>query len=269
VRRARAAGVHVLLNGIHGNASVSFEGRGGLERLLAEGCWMTLARHLGRLPQGRWRTLSRAVTGAFCEPATLARLRGRQPVRPLRHPQLFSEGTRRLAENAVPMASSRAGERRRFLLAPRHAFEADWTAHEGVEMRDPTGDRRLCEYVLRCPPEAFVGDGFDRLQARLLGAGVVPDAVRWRRSRGVQSPEVAAHFPIYAGRYREAWARLQRLPELAELVNLEEAGAALERLIGGEDAPGPARVLNRIISVGLFLEACARPAAIPVIGQHA
>ena len=45
-------------------------------------------------------------------------------------------------------------------------------------MRDPTGDRRLCEYVLRCPPEAFVGDGFDRLQARLLGAGVVPDAVR-------------------------------------------------------------------------------------------
>ena len=110
-RRAREAGVHVLLNGIHGNASISFEGRGGLERLLAEGRWVLLARHLERLPQGAWSTLARTIAGTLCRPATLARLRGRDAARRLRHPQLFSEWTRRLAERLIPAETSRAGER--------------------------------------------------------------------------------------------------------------------------------------------------------------
>ncbi len=65
-------------------------------------------------------------------------------------------------------------------------------------------------------PEAFLGDGFERLQARMLGAGRVPDSIRWRRTQGQQAPEEAALFALYPARYRAAWAEARQLPWFAK-----------------------------------------------------
>jgi hypothetical protein len=50
----------------------------------------------------------------------------------------------------------------------------------------------------------------------MLGAGRVPDSIRWRRTQGQQAPEEAALFALYPARYRAAWAEARQLPWFAK-----------------------------------------------------
>ena len=141
-----------------------------------------------------------------------------------------------------------------FIAKPKTAFSADHLAYANVEMRDPTADRCLHEYLLNCPPEAFVGDGFERLQARLLGAGKVPENIRWRRSRGEQVPEEAGFFGLYPQRYREAWNEVRKLPWTNEYIDVFAVDQVLNDLIEGrEDSRSLSTGLHRILDIGLFI----------------
>ncbi len=60
-------------------------------------------------------------------------------------------------------------------------WAADAIAQEGIEDRDPTGDRRLIELLLSFPLEAFSIAGWPRGLARAMGQGLIPD---WSASAG-------------------------------------------------------------------------------------
>ena len=258
--RARAAGCEVVLAGFHGNSTVSFAGHGGVTRLLRRGRWQRALEHMRQERGFGARSMLRhALVAATGEPAVrkLSRLLGNHPP-PFMPPgaQLMQPHVRGYYPVAPPdlMPVVDRADWRRFISQPRTAFCADMRAHAGVEFRDPTGDRRLCEHLLGCPADAFVGGGFGRLQARLLGEGRVPDAIRWRRTLGDQAPEQAGWFSLYPERYRDAWADVRRLPWTREFIDCAQVDDVLEDLVCGRPHPRLiAAAVHRILDIGTFI----------------
>jgi len=52
-----------------------------------------------------------------------------------------------------------------------------------IESRVPFLDHRFAEHVLRMKPEWLIKNGFTKYPLRQLGAGLVPDEIRWRRDK--------------------------------------------------------------------------------------
>jgi asparagine synthase (glutamine-hydrolysing) len=52
-----------------------------------------------------------------------------------------------------------------------------------IESRVPFLDHRFAEHVLRMKPEWLIKDGYTKYPLRRLGAGLVPDEIRWRRDK--------------------------------------------------------------------------------------
>jgi asparagine synthase (glutamine-hydrolysing) len=57
-----------------------------------------------------------------------------------------------------------------------------------VEHRSPFFDRRLVEFCLALPPEQKLSRGRERVVMRRAMAGVLPEKVRWRKSKGNLTP---------------------------------------------------------------------------------
>ncbi|MES2367125.1 MAG: asparagine synthase-related protein [Pseudomonadota bacterium] len=255
--RARQAGCSVVLTGMRGNGSISFAGADGVRRIIRQVRWRHLARHVRNMPGNRGRYLLRSLMSAcvnehLLEQFQKARVKKPPPPGfPLVQP--VTQAIYQRTSLSWPALTKRV-HWADFMARPNTAFAADFLAYADVEIHDPTGDRRLHEYLLNCPPEAFVGDGFERLQARLLGAGKVPESIRWRRSRGEQVPEKAGFFGLYPERYREAWNAVRDLPWTSECINISAVDRALNDFIQGRrDARFLSTTLHRILDVGLFI----------------
>jgi asparagine synthase (glutamine-hydrolysing) len=78
----------------------------------------------------------------------------------------------------------------------------------GIDLRDPTADRRLVEYCLSIPTEYYLCDGVDRGLARRAFADRLPQAVLTERRKGYP----AADWHEFAGAGRdELAAELDRI----------------------------------------------------------
>lgn len=256
-RQARQHGCRVVLTGQRGNASISFAGAGGVAGMLRSGQWARFTGHIAALPGRRGRQLLRlGLAGVLGESRLHKLLQSRNGVPGKAWLPLLSPAARTLlAGYALPALN--VADRTQwlaFLGHPHPAFNADISAMTGAELRDPTADRRLHEYLLGCPADAFVGEGFDRLQARLLGAGRLPDSVRWKRSRGEQCPEEALWFTLYPERYREAWSRVRTLPWAARWLDCMAVDRQLQLLLDGEPVTKDrAAAMHRLLDIGLFI----------------
>jgi hypothetical protein len=167
----------------------------------------------------------------------------------------------RAARGELPRFPSLAGRpgALRFALFPRAAsWAADPIPQWGVDWRDPTADRRLMECLLSFPLEAFVVDGHDRGLARAMGEGLVPDVVRFRRTRGDQVPETASLIARHAPSYRAALELLGANSDFAALVDINRLRSSLERLCSGVQDLMLALTVDRAMDVGLFMAANAR-----------
>jgi asparagine synthase (glutamine-hydrolysing) len=91
-------------------------------------------------------------------------------------------------------------------------------ADGGIDVRDPTADRRLIEFCLSVPTEQFFRNGVPRALARAALADRVPAEVLNERRRGLQA--VDWHEGMTA-------ARSQILEEIARL---EQNGPAVRAL---------------------------------------
>jgi asparagine synthase (glutamine-hydrolysing) len=264
-RRAKESGCQAVLTGERGNASVSYAGNGGLAQLMLQGRWLRSTQHILRLPGGRGRQLVGGILAvAIGERRTRdlraslnrGRLSGVNSILPLMRPfvrDLYAS----LGPHHQPIAS--AEDRWKFATKPRPSFAANIQAHAAVAWDDPTADRQVIEYLLDCPPDAFLDHGFERLQARMLGAGRVPDSIRWRRTRGEQSPEEAGVFMLYPDRYRAAWAEARQLPWFAKYAEVEAVDAVLQSLLAGEPTERlTASTMHRLLHIGTFIKHAGR-----------
>jgi asparagine synthase (glutamine-hydrolysing) len=73
------------------------------------------------------------------------------------------------------------------LESPLLAFMAEMltvvSANFGLDGRHPFFDRRLIEFCLSLPGDQKLADGWNRVVMRRAMEGLLPDEIRWRRSK--------------------------------------------------------------------------------------
>jgi len=202
LQRARAQGRRVLLGGLHGNYTISWNG------------WSQASDHLARgrllLAYRQWRQFYR--NSPYSRSTALRKLL----IEPLIPGQLGdwmrrhrSAAWREHAPIRVDFAAEMAVERRArtvghdFLYRMRRDervkglaqvdYLGDWQAAEkaftGVEVRDPTADIDVVSYCFGIPPEQYLVEGIDRSLVRRAMWGLLPEPVLTNRLSGLQGAD--------------------------------------------------------------------------------
>jgi asparagine synthase (glutamine-hydrolysing) len=251
---AAEAGSRVLLTGERGDAAYSWRGDGTVWELAMKG---RLRRMFAQASlEARWREVSvgRVLAGSVRHglQATLGRPKGADVHPPsvdfVRHRPSLQLRTNEYAQ--------RAGSRELWvamLSAPRHSWLADPVLQWGLEWRDPTADRRLLERLLQYPQAAFRFAGQPRGLAREAAAGLLPERVRYRRTRGAQAPEAPSRIAAHLYRYREGLDRMRTSRWCLELFDFTAVERALDAIAGGARDYYLASAVERAFSAGLFL----------------
>ena len=281
LRLACAAGRRVVLTGGGGNLSFSQSGHERLAELLGAGRLRALWRAAGAPVRGRVgaaRSLLRRAALPWLPPslqrAVLRCVKGPRPMPPpfsAVHPG-YARATR-LAERARaqgfgpyrPRARSCAEAQLQGHTSPmrqgdeRAVVRALETLH-GVALREPLNDRRLLEWCLGLPAEAFFDRGRPRLLARRLLRGRVPPALL-SAPRGGQSADRHVRFTRALPGIRATLDDWRGDPEVAERIDLDRLSRLLdtwpaETPLSARDHPEfrLARVgLGRALAAGTFI----------------
>jgi len=277
---ARSRGIDVLLDGMQGNLTLSWNGSGLLPELLREGRWgraVREARSMAR--QGSARSALRALVGQGLRPllptpAWLAveRLRGRSSggADPWRsysaiHPAFA-------AANRVGPRAREKGHDFHF-RAPRDSRELRYEALAsqdfgvyssafrscfGVDLRSPTADVRIAEFCFALPEEQFLRGGESRSLVRRAMAGRLPPLVLENRLRGLQAADWFERSTGVRGRIAPLLSRLEQSDLARRALDLERMRLLVERWPAA-GAPDDSVmldyncVLERGLMVGSFL----------------
>lgn len=272
---AQTRGLSVLLSGMLGNMTISYGGETLLPALVAQGRWLhwlrearALVRHGGYRPRGvavasfgpflpafLWRWIQRAFAGndtglasySALRPGHVApeeleqRARSRAVDFHLR-PRTDGVATRLWAINRIDLGTYHLGSL------------AGW----GLDMRDPTIDHRLIDFMLGVPEEMLLSNGVTKALARhAFGPRLSPNVLA-SRTKGLQA--VDWHEAMTAH-------RADLIAELARLGDCVPAAAAIDlprlnRLVdnwptGGWDTPAITKsyrmAMLRAISTGHFI----------------
>jgi asparagine synthase (glutamine-hydrolysing) len=264
---ARSHGCQVLLSGAFGNHSISFGGMQALAGWLARGRLLRLARESVALKRRGTRlgTIASQTLGPFLPPPVwklIERLRGRgreltdftmiRPeaagrVRPWDfRPRLDPLSARLEQIGRVDYGNYMKGQL------------AGW----GIDMRDPTADRRLVEFCLSVPAEQFVQGGTTRALARGAFADRLPPEVVGEVRKGYQAADWHEGMAAARADIAEEVRRIASAPGAGELIDLGRMSQMLEQWPeGGWHRPDvfiPYRVaLLRGVSAGHFLRKAA------------
>ncbi len=260
-RSARALGYRVLLTGQSGNAGISWTGDPLSQSLPAQFRQLhlggMLASHLGAL-KGRLSCL--CFLKSF-------RIRRAEQNEWYRHSAIRAEFAhrlnlleRRLSDpNELPARSPR--EKRFRILRPGRsnlgALHAEIGAAHGIEVRDPTADVRVLEFVLSVPDQFFTDPitGSNRWLIREAMKGRLPDEVRLNRRRGRQAADLVTRLRASATAVEFALTQLAA-GAAADFVDVPFMRATWEA-VKVKDTPETLHhaitILTRGIGVGLFV----------------
>jgi len=133
----------------------------------------------------------------------------------------------------------------------------------GLDVRDPTADRRLVEYCLALPTEAFLNDGLPRRLARLGLTDRLPAVVLEERRKGYQAADWFENVQTSRASLLQEVRRLRNVDGVADVLDLDR----LERLLESmpeRDWTNPEAmrdyrlVVLRGVSAGHFMRKAAR-----------
>jgi len=253
---ARASGSRVLLVGQQGNGAFSWRGEAAVWELAALGrprdAWAQAGLEARARHKSRWwilaagardglRTLSRRTAGDAIDDQGL---------------QFIAAGYRDRSRRRGNEYALRAGSRAfwaGFATTPKHAWWGEPVLQWGLELRDPTADRRLVGRLLTYPQAAFRIGGRYRGLAREVAAGLLPDEVRLRTTHGAQVPEAPSLIAANAPRYEAALTRMRGSAWCRELLDLGALERAFEGFAGGSQDFYLALRLDRAFGLGLFV----------------
>jgi asparagine synthase (glutamine-hydrolysing) len=243
LRLARAQGHRVLLGGLYGNCTISWNG------------WSQAAAHLkhGRLRTAyrQWRLYYRrtsfsrwvALRKLFVEPLLPERLgdwadRRRRPDRVAAWQNHAAIRADFAAAMAVDQRAKKTGhdflyrmrQDERGRLLAQIDYVGDWQAAEkavtGVEVRDPTADVDVISYCFGVPPEQYLAEGIDRSLIRRAMWGMLPESVLSNRLSGLQAADWYEKLDSQRGELARQIAELKEstlVRRVIDLVRLERA----------------------------------------------
>ena len=196
--QARLQGLSVMLNGQLGNLGFSHDGLELLTQLFRSGRWLRLAREGRSMRQAGMNaraivglTIGSMLPGPLLRALSTAARQSHQNVEVSLARAGTSAGSREARREHLkqwrydPATARQHGLEEMDFGAFNHGIQAEW----GIDMRDPTSDRRVIELCLRIPPEQFLSGGVRRAIARRVLAGRLPPAVLNERRRGYQSAD--------------------------------------------------------------------------------
>lgn len=243
---AQARGVRVLLTGAMGNMSISYSGAEFLPQLAGEGRWLRLAREAGalvRAGQCRWRGALASSFGPWM-PAWLwlalhrASGKGRfgihdySAIHPAHYRQLgLLARARAQALDLSYRPRKSAFETRLWALQRVDSgnYGKGVLAGWGIDLRDPTADRRLIEYCLGLPMEAYVAKGQFRRLARTALADRLPPAVLDERRKGLQAVDWHERMMQSRNAVRDEVARFAQVPAAQTALDLTRMQRLIEK----------------------------------------
>ncbi|NML05425.1 asparagine synthetase B [Sphingomonas sp. G-3-2-10] len=228
--------LRVVLHGTMGNLSISYDGIHLFGELAAKRRFLRLFREgraLVKAKRGRWTgVLAQAFGEKIPRRLWVALRRWREgatidigtytAIRPDRLAAMIERGAERGFDTAMRRRADGVAARLRTL----HRIDMGnngkgWIAGWGIDMRDPTADRRLIEYCLRVPTEQFLVKGEFRAMARRAFADRIPARVIAERRKGRQVIDWHEGLSGARARLREEIDRLEQVPEAVAALDLD------------------------------------------------
>ena len=271
---AQRRGARVLLTGLAGNFTISYDGMLLLPSLLARGKWLSLGGELLRARRSgiSWGSLGMKTVGPFL-------------------PFALREGIRRaMGRDAEfgpyeyscinPNFARDSGVLERF---KRHGFIADLAdPADGLALRlrmlrmvdagiaiagmrrfygypncDPTADKRLVELCLSIPEEQYLRNGEPRSLIRRAMRGLLPDDILSNRRRGMQSADWAMTLKAQLPDMLFELERLEASPLANRYLDLPRMRKLLEALPEADWRQGLVRAhydgMVRSLVAGVFI----------------
>jgi len=254
--QAQAHGLGTLLTGQGGNATVSWTGAPELRSRRAafrydgwkEGLRRTLPpwalRPLLQMRARRQDWSGAAIRRNFAHRMALAQRR----IDAIGHDVTLPESWRSPRDKRygiIQPGASRVGD----LWAQRGAAA-------GLEVRDPTLDKRVMAYTIAVPDDLFdAQDGADRWLMRRAMAGLLPDEVRLNRRRGRQSADLAGRLLASAAEVEAALHTVDAAPARAYLdtAKMHRAWVDVQQETTALSTHRAGTILLRGLMAGVFL----------------
>ena len=234
----QSRGLGVLLQGVGGNATISFGGLIGLADLFRGGHWLRLLRLTRELRAGgytSWRGAASWATG-WIVPQWIRR-RYHPEMRHFSlsysavHPQLAAEY--RLEEKALAefygSETSTAAVRRSFYeYFDPGVHNAVAAAGWQIEQRDPTLDKRIFEFCFGIPIEQYLVGGQSRSIIRRAMEGRLPASTVRRTTRGLQAADWYLTVGAARPRLYAELTRMERSPLVRHVLDTARLRSLLD-----------------------------------------
>jgi asparagine synthase (glutamine-hydrolysing) len=234
----RDRGLGVLLTGAMGNLSLSYAGLELLPELALAARWADWLREGRAMRAGgaRWRGVLANTFGGWA-PAPLWRLAGRlnrSPTQDGGSSTLVRADVRRALAKEVG-STGLSNQPRRSAFDSRFSIlrnasavtQMGVLAEYGVDVRDPTADRRLLDFCLGLPTDQFMQDGVTRSLAKRALADRLPSELLAAPRRGLQAADWHEGLASDLPRLSEEIAGIEACPAAAEVLDL----ARMRRLV--------------------------------------
>jgi asparagine synthase (glutamine-hydrolysing) len=268
---ARSGGARVLLTGQGGNATVSYAGNGNLLGDLKSGRVSTVWNELVRDESGFWQALKGRLAKPMLRPlrGKLAIHGGRNTLNPWQayaaiNPCFCAELNlldRMRDAGHDPsfnplLRRNEATRNYRLGLAKNDLVGQHWMEYGaafGLDIRDPTMDRRVVEFCWQVPDRVFWAQGRQRGLIRDVMRAHLPAEVIFNPRRGLQSADIAGRILAQNAEIEDAIRQLDHTPLAKAWLDIPYMLRILENLKRGEGAAGSASTLLRALGVGIFL----------------
>lgn len=261
-RWAQSLGCELLLGGDSGNASFSRDRAGVRQELFDTGRWLPILRDLPLQHRAgeSWAAVAYSLAGVV-SPKWVHAARNRWRDRgepsfarqmPLRQ-ELLSEGARaHLVQQETRTPTRSRTDWLRWVLEDPSLTSS--VPDVGPWQSDPLSDPVVVRTACSLPLESWIGGGLNRSVARRAMAGLVPDEIRLRATRGEQSADFGRWIIGRDQEYRDAVDEVAASPSANQFIDVPALRASIAT---GLPAPGPLtdqwdNTHGRALTLGLF-----------------
>ena len=259
-------GLDVLLTGQAGNATISWAGAvESFWPLILTGQWKTLRGKYKRSGLSPWKTVKRHMLRPLAKQAqsilgTFAPRKAQADFSPANPEWARSIAAKqgKWGDSFFAPPSDLRQERVKKISTTRNggAIWAETGFAYGLDVRDPTMDRRLMEFCLAIPAEQYRLDGQDRALIRRAMQGLLPEEVRLNTQRGLQAADLGYRLLAELPQAQALMARLERSELARQVLNLPKMNgmlAALQKEVNVKTTQDCNAVLLNGMMAGLFL----------------
>jgi asparagine synthase (glutamine-hydrolysing) len=279
--QATQRGIGVLLAGDYGNCTISWSNWNILGDLFRRAQWLKLARTIRGLRSGgaiSFKTAIRFSTRSFVPQGLTRRFLAKENLESLYKPIINPDWVARFNledryfDTIYGGSTNPIEEHSKFFEhCDMGALNAASRAITGIEVRDPTADKRIFDFCFSVPPDQFLAGGRSRSLIRHAMKGRLPDSVRLETRRGLQSADWYLPVREALPAMRAELALIEQSPAAREVLDLPRIHSLLDTFpTSGYEQPRVRinwhSALTYAISMGYFLRShdpALQPAATP------